>query len=530
MTRTLPSVRHVSASDTASSHTTLSRATMRATMSCPQRGSALLWAVGLMSATVALVFSDVDLMRAGAQEQNVAFAENGQAAGVANAGLSDAYAWLRRQSVQPVTVFAPRRDLEADPPINETDDPSIGLVREYEISPGIWGRYEVRTGRPMDPFVDGNANGVYDEGEAFTDLRRAGGVAAPTDFVAGRISDGYDDGKWTPSRWTRDVSAERGWAARGTVWRLESRGMIYRRERADYALGRDPNVLLATVTVASEVSRLVLTPPASAAICAPTTGSVTLGSRVRLRATGGLGIGVAATTGTLAQSASAEVFASTRYAAVPGYDASIKRVFGVEWAELKSLADISSGRLAGTPDDIHEGSLVVLERDVTYDAELPLTGNGVLVVKGNLVVAPDSKSYFSGVLYVDGDVTIYGPALIRGTIIATGRVNLQGSAGDYVELENDPATVNRILGSMSQYRFSRAVYTPDRRLVDTALTLADPWTPTPDPVGGPGGAGGGPGAGGPPAPYVPPPTYGNDDEDDERAPRRRGGRGGRGGR
>ena len=397
-------------------------------------------------------------------------------------------------------------------------------MREYEISPGIWGRYEVRTGRPMDPFVDGNANGVYDEGESFTDLSLAGAVSQPSEFVAGRISDGYDDGKWTPSRWTRDVSAERGWAARGTVWRLESRGTIYRRERADYALGRDPNVLLATVTVASEVSRLVLTPPAAAAICAPTTGSVTLGARVRLRATGGLAIGVASTTGTLSQSASAEVYASTRYAAVPGYDASVKRVFGVEWAELKSLADISSGRLAGTPDDIADGSLVVLERDVTYGADLPLRGSGVLVVKGNLLIAPNSKSYFSGVLYVMGDVTIYGPALIRGTIIATGRVNLQGSAGDYVELENEPATVTRILGSMSQYRFSRAVYTPDRRLLDTALTLSDPWAPTPDPVGGPPGGGGG-GGGGPavlPPPFVPPPTYGDVDEDNERAPRRRG--------
>jgi len=512
MTRTPSRVRRSSAPSTTSSHPLSAPTT-----SGQERGSALLWAVGLMSATVALVFSDIDLMRAGAQEQSVAFAENGQAAGVAQAGLSDAFAWLRRQRVQPVTTFAPRRDLSADPPVNETDDAAVGLVREYEISPGIWGRYEVRAGRPMDPFVDANANGVYDAGEVFTDLRRTGAVTQPTEFVAGRVSDGYGDGKWTPSRWTRDVSSERGWAARGTVWRLESRGMIYRRERADFALGRDPNTLLATVTAASEVSRLVLTPPAAAAICAPTTGSVTLGDRVRLRATGGLAVGVGSAVGTLTQSAGAEVFATTRYAAVPGYDASIKRVFGVEWAQLKSLADISSSRLAGTPDDIPDGWLVVLERDVTYDAELPLLGSGVLVVKGNLMIAADSKSYFSGVLYVDGDVTIYGPALIRGTIIATGRVNLQGSAGDYVELENEPATVSRILGSMSQYRFSRAVYTPDRRLLDTALTLSDPWAPAPDRGGGGGGVGGG-GVGGPP------PTYGDANEDNDRAPRRRGDR------
>lgn len=507
-----------------------------------ETGSALLWAVSLMSATVALVLSDMDTMRAGSREQAAQFAESGQASGVAQAGLNDALAWLRRQRLQPVTVFAPQRDLTADPPVNETDDPAIGLVREYEITPGVWGRYEVRTGRSMDPFVDANQNGRYDAGETFTDLLRPPGSLPASDevFIAGRQGDGYGDGLWTPSRWSRDVSVERGATARGTVWRLESRGLVFRRERDDLPLGQDPNVLLASSTATSEVRRLVMTPPATSAICAPTTGSVVVGDRVRLRAPGGLAIGVGSLSGTLSLAATAEVVASTRYAAVPGYDASVKRVFGVEWPELKALADLSSRRVAGIPDAIREGSMVVLERDVVYSAELPLEGSGLLIVKGNLTLEANSKSYFSGVLYVQGNVTIYAPALVRGQIICTGRVELRGSTGDYVEVESDPAAVTRLLGAVSAYRFARAVYSPDRRLLDSPGVLSDPWTPEPDPIpsgggatDGTGGASGtgtggssdsgsaGTGSGSGSGTYVPPPSYGDEDDDDDRPPRRR---------
>ena len=73
---------------------------------------------------------------------------------MADAGIVDAYAWLRRQQVQPVTTFAPRRDLAAVPPVNETDDPTLGLVREVELLPSLWGRYEVRPATPAEAFVD----------------------------------------------------------------------------------------------------------------------------------------------------------------------------------------------------------------------------------------------------------------------------------------------------------------------------------------------------------------------------------------
>ena len=52
---------------------------------------------------------------------------------------------------------------------NETDHADVGLVRTYEISPGIWGRYEVRKGVPAEEFNDQNQNGIYDPGETFVD-------------------------------------------------------------------------------------------------------------------------------------------------------------------------------------------------------------------------------------------------------------------------------------------------------------------------------------------------------------------------
>ena len=81
----------------------------------------------------------------------------------------------------------------------------------------------------------------------------------------------------------------------------------------------------------------------------------------------------------------------------------------------------------------------------------------------NLFLEEGSNSFFSGVLYVDGDVTIRAPAFIRGTLICTGHVYLGGAGGDYVELEHEPDIVNDLLTVMGQYRLTRGIYTPDRR-------------------------------------------------------------------
>ena len=329
----------------------------------------------------------------------------------------------------------------------------------------------------MDPFTDANGNGIWDEGESFVDLegppdgteRAWAAVHLETD---GAMRDGYADGRWTPARWTRDVSQERGLASPGTQWRIESRGMVFRRPRGDLRLGQGPNRLLGAATLVTESRRVVIHPPAAATLCAPSPGSVVLGDRVRIRADA-LCVAFGASTGTMGTTATTELLAPSSQAVVPGYAAGVTDVFGMDWAQLKALADVATERRAGVPLAVKDYHLVVLERDVTYDSEVPLSGLGVLIVRGDLVIAAGSSSFFNGLIYVDGDITINGPAYVRGAIVATGRVTIQGGTGDYVELEYDSPTVSRFLADMGSYRPTCAAYTPDRDLVDTASAVLD---------------------------------------------------------
>jgi hypothetical protein len=436
-----------------------------------ERGSVMVWALLLGMLVAALVVSSRDVAKATQGRMDVQFSVHGQAFSVAHAGIVDAHAWLRRQPVQPVSEFAPRVDPTADPPIDETDDPAIGLVREFEITPGVWGRYEVIRGRPMDPFVDTNGNGVYDEGEPFTDLLAPPGGgprtmrpdAASTD---GAVHDGYGDGRWTPSLWTRDVSAERGLAGLGTMWRIEGRGLVFMRPDLERPLGQGPNRLLASRTLVTEARRLLLALPATAAICAPSLGRVTLHDRVRLRSDQ-LGVAVGSSSGSLVVTSGAEILAPSVSAVIPGYAAAVEDVFGVDFALLKSMADVSTYRAGGVPPMIRAGHLVVIERDVTYDETHPLRGQGILVVRGDLTIAAGSSSFFTGLVYVDGDVRVHAPAFIRGTLVVTGSVRLEGSSGDYVEIQQDSATATAFLMGMSTYRLARATYSTD--LTDAAI-------------------------------------------------------------
>lgn len=242
--------------------------------------------------------------------------------------------------------------------------------------------------------------------------------------------------------------------------------MIFRRPRADLALGEGPNARLAAAEVATEMRRLTIAPPANAAICANRLDYVTIGNRSRLRGSE-TGVVAAEYTGSLHIYSGGEVLADTRSATLPEYTTSYQGIFGVDLSQLKSMADIStSAGTAGLPTQLPDFSLVVIEGDATFTAEHPLRGTGLLVVHGNLTIESGSNSFFNGVLHVSGDVEMRAPAYIRGTLIAQGRVNLAGTGGDYVELEHDPDIVSRLLQVMGQYRLSKATYTPGRRLPD----------------------------------------------------------------
>lgn len=406
-----------------------------------ERGVILVWSAFALLLIAGVVAAGTSHERALDRLASHNHAVAGQARAVAVAGIVDAYAWFRRQAVQPVTTFAPKLDLLADPQVNETDDPALGLVREYEISASLWGRYEVRLSRVAEPFTDSDGNGLYDEGEPFTD------------------DDG--DGEWDAAGETRDVSTERGLPGNGGVWLLESHGFLYRRQAPGVPLGTAPNDRLATFRVASEIRRLTITPPGAAAICADKGSDVTVGNRGRIAGGAGAGVVYAPSTGFPSFGSGSEVEGTPPSTSLPTYDGSIEAVFGVSVSELKSMADVSTSQVATIGSPIGDYTLNVIDGDAVFDEDQPLRGTGIVVVLGDCTVQSGSNSFFSGLLWVGGDLTLRAPSYLRGVVVVRGQVDVRGVGGDYAELNHDDAIIGELLSLMGQYRHTKAVYVPD---------------------------------------------------------------------
>ena len=335
----------------------------------------------------------------------------------------------------------------------------------------------------MDPFEDVNLNGTYDPGEPFLDLLShphpasavnngvgTGAKLHPQALkrTAAALDDGFADGKWSKGRWTRSVGEARGMPSGGAVWRIESRGIVYRMADVNVEPGEDPNRILGQATLATEVKRLAISPPAAAAICAPKANDVDLGNRCRIRAES---LAVAfESPGSVHVDPGAEILAPTVHASVPDYGDGVVSVFGVDWAELQSMSDASSTAAKGVPERITDYTLVTLEGDVVYGPDHPLVGKGILAVRGSLTVEPGSNSFFTGMIYVDGDVVLRAPAYVRGTIIATGHVLVEGTGVDYVEIEHDSEVISDLLTVMGQYLVTRAIYPPEQRLLGASAT------------------------------------------------------------
>jgi hypothetical protein len=365
------------------------------------------------------------------------FAAEGQARAVAEAGLIDALAWFRRQQTQPVVTFAPQRNLAATPVVNETDDPAIGLVREYEIMPSLWGRYEVRKPIAAEAWTDSNSNGRYDYGESFTD------------------TDG--DGRRDPARETRDVSTERGFAGAGTVWRIVAHGRVYRRRDPGQPLGAAVNPRLAGVTVAAEIRRFVMVPPAVSALCVKTASTTVIGARTRI--IGGIKGGLITKSGTgVPVTAGAEITGTPAIGTLASYDDSTETMFGVTMPELKAMADASWATAANFPKRIGDFTLNIVPGPITFNDARPLRGTGIVVVEGNATFNAGNNAFFNGLLVVRGNLTLRAPVYLRGTVVVTGSVDMSGTGGDYSEVNYDSTILTEVLTILGQYRFSTATY------------------------------------------------------------------------
>lgn len=406
------------------------------------RGSALLYVLFAVLVISGYVLFGVQADLALDLATRVQVESPAQARAVAEAGVVDAYAWFRRQPVQPVATFAPQRDLATIPPTNETDDPTIGLIREFEIAPDLWARYEVRLSVAAEPFVDTNLDGLHGDSESYTDTN--------------------GNGRWDAAGETRDVSTARGQAGTGSIWLLVSHGMVFARPRQDLDLGEGVNRRLSIARVATEIRRLALTPPASSTLCIARGDGVSIGARVRIRGESGGGVVYGSSTGSPSIDGSAEVSGSPSTAAIPDYDGSIDAVFGVGVSALKSMADLSTTDASAVPAPLGDYTLTVVDGDAVFDASRPLRGTGVVVVLGDCTISDGSNSFFSGLLWVGGDLTVRAPSYLRGTLIVQGGFNAQGTGGDYVEMDFDDGILGEILALMGQYRHTKAIHVHDQ--------------------------------------------------------------------
>ena len=371
---------------------------------------------------------------------------HGQAVNAAKAGLVDALSWYRRQTAQPVDVFAPARDLADDPPVNETDDPDIGLVREYQISTRdrIWGRYEVRIRVIEDITGQRNLPGTgrywYVEAKGYV-FERLDDNYQPTDFYyLYELSDGTAKRKLTDGSYETITTTPNG--------ALE--------ERYDEQVVK----VLSSATIGSEFRRLSVVPPADAAICANRGKDIRLENRSRVSGHSAYGLVYPKKTGNHYQASGAELSGKPKKGKInPSlYHLDEIDVFGVTPQELRSLADIYTDDPSTLPDELPDYSIVFVDGDVTWNIDKPLKGTALLYVNGDVTIEASSSSYFSGIMYITGTYTQRAPSLVNGTIMCKDDITISGTSGDYSEVNFDKEVRSRILTISGQYRFSAPMY------------------------------------------------------------------------
>ncbi|MBI5853101.1 MAG: hypothetical protein HZB39_18985 [Planctomycetes bacterium] len=391
-----------------------------------ERGNALILAMFFVVVAASLVFVgalSTDTMR---DRTTTQFRLRSQASQFARSGLTEAISWFRRQTTQPVTAFAPSNDLLASPPRIDTDEPDIGLVREFRIEGRIWGRYEIWKPWSADP-------------------------------VPGRV----------PLRnalQALDVSTERTFGPGGTAWRLRAVGYVF--DRRNEALGFDtaPNHVLARQVFEAEILRLRLSPPGAAALSIRDGSAVTI--RANARVDGGTtGAGVYSKNGTGSPSVAGVLTGSPGFSSDANYSCSTETVFGVSERDLVTTADLVVESSQDLPSTLPANALVVIDAgNITFDSTHPLRGSAVVYVRGDVTIAAGSASSFSGLLYVAGNLRITAPADVDGSIVvADGHTAELIGTGDWVRVAYDSEILDHLRREIGQYRITGPIRGLDPR-------------------------------------------------------------------
>jgi hypothetical protein len=392
-----------------------------------ERGIALILALMFTMIVAGICLTGTTLLRSHIQKNRTSWASKSQALQVARSGLAEAHSWLRRQTSQPVTAFAPLLNTSSSPQVLDTIDAEIGLVREFRVTEKIFARYEVWKRWDADPDAE----------------RRA----------------------WRQQQQCEDVSLLRGAAGVGAVWQLRSVGYIYEQLDPDVPFDQEPNKVIASQVASNEYRRLVLTLPGNAAINVGDGNSCHVNTNGRI--IGGSAAGIFYPTGTgtptTGPNNQQRVTGTPRLSTSNNYDDSYESVFGMSYEQLRAMATLVITNTSSLPSPMPDNGIVVIESNNTvgFDAAKPLRGTALVVIKGNTTIQQGSNSDFSGMLYVEGNLTVREVSTIRGSVVCTGNVTVQGSgANQYATIQYDGNVLNQLLGRIGNYTMANATLLP----------------------------------------------------------------------
>ncbi len=390
-----------------------------------ESGQAVIAATIIVSLVLLMLLTMITQTQIGNRLVGRQLTYQGQAANAAQAGLVEGLSWFRKQAIQPVTAFQPIVNASANPPINDSEDTTIGIVRTYQVSaPGrLMGRYEVRLGN----------------------------AAAGTGVL--------------------DVTTQKGRVGAGSVWQLESVGTIWVQNDASLpnsAYKTSPNTVLSQQTFRTEIQKMsVILPDGGAALFSANCDNVKIDNKTKIQ--GGSGFGVSCRPGGGAGITNNGVITGSpniKPNSVAPY--SIPAVFSVSQQELTGLADVNVAQTKDLPTTLPAMSLIVINGNATFGPATtvplirPLVGSGILVVFGNLTINSDPSNDWNGVIYVTGNLNINEPMAVSGAIIAANASSAASiavnSGADISEVDYSPAMISQINTQMALYRFSRSKY------------------------------------------------------------------------
>lgn len=391
-----------------------------------ERGTALIFALMFTTVVVGIVLTGTLTLKSQIVHNRTLFITNYQAVMAARSGLTEGLSWLRRQTSQPVTVFAPQLDPAATPAVLDTEDPDIGLVRDFKISGNLWARYEVWKEWAADPDPD-------------------------------RLA-------WREQFNCNDVSIPKVGGAAGSAWRLRSIGYVYRKLDATVAFNVAPNLVLATELAETDALRAVINLPGQAAINVSDGNSCHINTNGRINggSVGGIYYPQGSGTPTVGPKNQNRVTGTPSLSAGTTYDDSYEAVFGLTFAELSSMADQVVTDASDFPSPLPENSLIVIDiPSLTIDSSAPLQGSGLVIIKGNVNLNPGNNSLFSGLLYVEGNLTVRAPCELNGSVICTGNVTVQGSS-DFATINYDEGALSALMQTFGNYRRANSLFLPRR--------------------------------------------------------------------